>query len=99
MTDNGASLIAVHGRTKDQSYSGQANWDAIADVVAVTNVPVIGNGDVATVADIAAIKAQTGCAGVMIGRGAIGHPWIFQRRYATKSALPKKLFSSAAILP
>ena len=80
MTENGASLVAVHGRTKDQSYSGQANWDAIADVVAVTNVPVIGNGDVATVADIAAIKAQTGCAGVMIGRGAIGHPWIFQRR-------------------
>ncbi len=80
MTDNGASLVAVHGRTKEQSYSGQANWDAIADAVAVANVPVIGNGDVATVADIAAIKAQTGCAAVMIGRGAIGHPWIFQRR-------------------
>ena len=80
MTENGASLVAVHGRTKDQSYSGQANWDAIADLVAVADVPVIGNGDVATVADIAAIKAQTGCAAVMIGRGAIGHPWIFQRR-------------------
>ena len=80
MTENGASLVAVHGRTKEQSYSGQANWDAIADAVAVANVPVIGNGDVATVADIAAIQARTGCAAVMIGRGAIGHPWIFQRR-------------------
>ncbi len=80
MTDNGASLVAVHGRTKEQSYSGQANWDAIADLVEVADVPVIGNGDVATAADIAAIKARTGCAAVMIGRGAIGHPWIFQRR-------------------
>ena len=80
MTDNGASLVAVHGRTKEQSYSGQANWDAIADLVEVAEVPVIGNGDVATAADIGAIKAHTGCAAVMIGRGAIGHPWIFQRR-------------------
>ena len=80
MTENGASLVAVHGRTKEQSYSGAANWDAIADLVEVAKVPVIGNGDVATVADIAAIKARTGCTAVMIGRGAIGHPWIFQRR-------------------
>ena len=80
MTENGASLVAVHGRTKSQSYSGAANWDAIAHLVEVSPVPVIGNGDVATVADIAAIKAHTGCAAVMIGRGAIGHPWIFQRR-------------------
>ncbi len=80
MTENGASLVAVHGRTKSQNYSGRANWDAIADLVDVANVPVIGNGDVATVADIDAIKTQTGCVGVMVGRGAIGHPWIFQRR-------------------
>lgn len=80
MTENGASLVAVHGRTKSQNYGGQANWDAIAELVDVSPVPVIGNGDVATVADIAAIKARTGCAAVMIGRGAIGHPWIFQRR-------------------
>jgi len=80
MTDNGASLIAVHGRTKDQGYSGQANWDAIGEVAAAVDVPVIGNGDVVTVADIAAIKARTGCVGVMVGRGAIGHPWIFQRK-------------------
>jgi len=80
MTENGASLVAVHGRTKEQSYSGQADWDAIADLVEMATVPVIGNGDVATVADIAAIRAKTGCSAVMIGRGAIGHPWIFQRR-------------------
>lgn len=80
MTDNGASTVAVHGRTKEQGYRGQANWDAIAEIVDFSPVPVIGNGDVTTVADIAAIQAQTGCAAVMIGRGAIGHPWIFQRR-------------------
>ncbi len=80
MVDNGASLVAVHGRTKEQGYSGQANWDAIAEIVEAVDVPVLGNGDVTTVADIDRMFAHTGCAGVMIGRGAIGHPWIFQRR-------------------
>lgn len=80
MTENGASLVAVHGRTRAQAYSGRADWDAIGDIVAAVDVPVIGNGDVMTVADIDAIQTQTGCAGVMVGRGAIGHPWIFQRR-------------------
>jgi nifR3 family TIM-barrel protein len=80
MVENGASLVAVHGRTKDQGYSGEANWDAIAHIVDVVDVPVIGNGDVVSPADIDRIKAHTGCAGVMVGRGAIGNPWIFQRR-------------------
>lgn len=99
MTDNGASLIAVHGRTKDQGYSGQANWDAIGEVAAAVDVPVIGNGDVVTAADIAAIKARTDCAGVMVGRGAIGHPWIFQRRdrhevsFAEKSIFIRRHFA------
>ncbi len=80
LEDCGASLIAVHGRTRSQAYQNQANWDAIADIVEAVQVPVVGNGDVRTRKDIEAIKSHTGCAAVMIGRGAIGHPWIFQRR-------------------
>lgn len=77
---NGASLIAVHARTKAQAYKGEANWHAIAEIKQAVKIPVIGNGDVKTVADIDRIKAQTGCDGVMIGRGAIGNPWIFARK-------------------
>jgi tRNA-dihydrouridine synthase B len=77
--DNGGKLIAVHGRTKDQAYSGQADWDAIAEVKQHVSIPVIANGDVKTVADIERIKAITGCDGVMIARAAIGNPWIFSR--------------------
>lgn len=75
--ENGGSLIAVHGRTKEQSYSGQADWDAIAEVKATVKIPVIGNGDVKTVADIERMKKYTGCDAVMIGRGALVNPWIF----------------------
>jgi nifR3 family TIM-barrel protein len=77
--ENGGSLIALHGRTKEQSYSGQANWDAIAEVKAAVKIPVIGSGDVKTVADIDRMKKHTGCDAVMIGRGAIANPWIFSR--------------------
>ncbi len=77
--DNGAQLLAVHGRTRAQGYGGQADWDAIAEVVDALKIPVIGNGDVTTVADIDRMKARTGCAGVMIGRGAMYNPWIFSR--------------------
>jgi tRNA-dihydrouridine synthase B len=77
--ENGGALVAVHGRTKAQGYGGQADWDAIAEVKQAVSIPVLGNGDVRSVADIARIKAYTGCDGVMIGRGAIGNPWIFAR--------------------
>ena len=77
--DNGGQLIAVHGRTKKQGYTGEADWDAIAEVRQAVSIPVIANGDVRTVEDIARIKAHTGCAGVMIARAAIGNPWIFSR--------------------
>jgi len=80
LEDNGASLIAVHGRTRMQNYSHPADWDAIAEVKQAVKLPVIGNGDVKRVADIDRIKQQTGCDGVMIAQGAMGHPWIFQRR-------------------
>lgn len=80
MEDNGAALISMHGRTKQQKYGGQADWDAIAELRQSVKVPVIGNGDVKTAADIDRMKAHTGCDGVMIGRAAIGNPWIFSRR-------------------
>ncbi len=75
--ENGGSLVALHGRTKEQRYSGTANWDAIAEVKSLVRIPVIGSGDVRTVADIQRMKQYTGCDGVMIGRGAIANPWIF----------------------
>ncbi len=79
MEENGGALIAVHGRTKEQGYSGKADWDAIAEVKAAVKIPVIGNGDVKTVADIDRMKDYTGCEAVMIGRAAVGNPWIFSR--------------------
>jgi len=77
--EEGGQLLAVHGRTKVQAYGGEADWDAIAEVVQTISIPVIGNGDVYTVADIERMKEHTGCAGVMIGRAAIHNPWIFSR--------------------
>ncbi|MBE9525071.1 MAG: tRNA-dihydrouridine synthase family protein [Chloroflexi bacterium] len=77
--ENGGQLIAVHGRTKVQGYGGVADWDAIAEIKAAVKIPVIGNGDVKTVADIQRIKDHTGCDAVMIGRAAIDNPWIFAR--------------------
>ncbi len=76
---NGGALIAVHGRTRQQAYTGAADWDAIAEVRQAVSVPVIGNGDVRTVADIERMKAHTGCHAVMIGRAAVDNPWIFSR--------------------
>lgn len=75
--EEGGSLIAVHGRTKEQRYSGDANWDAIAEVKSTVRIPVIGSGDVRSVADIQRMKQHTNCDAVMIGRGAIANPWIF----------------------
>lgn len=73
----GVDAVAVHPRTRSQQYAGQAPWDIIAAVVAAVTLPVIGNGDVASRAAAAAMVAATGCAAVMIGRGALGAPWIF----------------------
>ncbi len=75
--ENGGSLIAIHGRTKEQRYSGSADWDAIAEVKSLVKIPVIGSGDVRTVAHIQRMKQYTGCNAVMIGRAAIANPWIF----------------------
>ena len=75
--ENGGSLIAIHGRTKEQRYSGNADWDAIAEVKSLVKIPVIGSGDVKTIADIQRMKQHTNCDAVMIGRAAIANPWIF----------------------
>ena len=75
--ENGGAAIAVHGRTKEQLYSGEADWEAIAEVKRAVKIPVIGNGDVRTVADIERLRRSTGCEAVMIGRAAVGNPWIF----------------------
>jgi len=80
VADNGGAMIAVHARTRDQGYTGPADWDAIASVKAAVAIPVIGNGDVQRPEDIQRLQRHTGCDGVMIGRAAIGNPWIFQRR-------------------
>lgn len=74
----GVSAIAVHARTREQYYSGQADWDSIAAVKAAVKIPVIGNGDVDSPMAAKEILRQTGCDGVMIGRAAQGNPWIFR---------------------
>lgn len=73
----GADAIAVHGRTRAQFYAGRADWTRIAEVKEAVGIPVIGNGDVVTAADALGMMRETGCDGVMIGRGALGNPWIF----------------------
>ena len=78
--EEGAAAIAIHGRTRKQGYTGTANWAPIAEVKAALQIPVIGNGDVRSMADIARLKAETGCDGVMIGRAAITNPWLFSHR-------------------
>jgi len=78
--ENGGTLIALHGRTKEQGYGGVADWDAIAEVKATVKIPVVGNGDVRKVVDIKRMQDYTGCDAVMIGRGALSNPWIFSGR-------------------
>ncbi len=73
----GASLITVHGRTRAQFYTGTANYKEIKKVVDAVNIPVVANGDVVDKASYSKIKKETGCDGVMIGRGAVGNPWMF----------------------
>lgn len=76
---SGAAAITVHGRTREQFYSGKANWDIIKKVKEAVSIPVIGNGDIYVPEDAARMLETTGCDGVMVGRGGQGNPWIFGR--------------------
>ncbi len=77
--DCGAAAIAVHGRTREQYYSGKADWDSIRRVKEAVSIPVIGNGDVDSPEAARAMFEQTGCDGIMVGRAARGNPWLFHR--------------------
>lgn len=77
--DAGAAAVAVHGRTREQFYSGRADWDIIRQVKEAVSIPVIGNGDLLTAEDVIAMEQRTGCDGFMIARGAQGNPWIFRQ--------------------
>lgn len=77
LEQSGVRRLAVHGRTKEQGYSGEADWAVIAEVAAAVKIPVIGNGDITSAADVLKRRLETGVAGVMIGRAAMSHPWIF----------------------
>ena len=90
--ESGAAAVAVHGRTREQYYSGKADWDIIRQVKEAVSIPVIGNGDVTSGERAAALREQTGCDGVMIARGAQGNPWIFSDllEYEETGAFPPR---------
>lgn len=88
----GAAAVAVHGRTREQYYSGKADWEIIRQVKEAVSIPVIGNGDVTSGEQAIAMQKQTGCDGVMIARGAQGNPWIFSEllEYEKTGKLPDR---------
>lgn len=101
--DAGGAAVAVHGRTREQYYSGKADWEIIRQVKEAVSIPVIGNGDVTSGETAQAMMRQTGCDGVMIGRAAQGNPWIFRElaeygRTGTSPARPTKEMKKSVML-
>lgn len=99
--ESGAAAISIHGRTREQFYSGHADWDIIRQVKEAVSIPVIGNGDICTAEDVIAMERQTGCDGFMIARGAQGNPWIFRQilhYFETGEALEKPTFAEVAAM-
>mgnify|MGYP000658095574 CR=1 FL=1 len=92
----GVAAVAVHGRTREQYYSGKADWDIIRQVKEAVSIPVIGNGDILTADDVIRMQDETNCDGFMIARGAEGNPWIFKQilhYFATGEKLEKPSFA------
>lgn len=89
---SGASAVAVHGRTREQYYSGQADWDIIRQVKEAVKIPVIGNGDIDTPQKARQMLEQTGCDGIMVGRAVRGNPWLFGqiREYLETGRIPER---------
>ena len=89
--NEGAQALTIHGRTKVQGYSGEANWSLIAEVAETLTIPVIGNGNIRSAHDVIRIRRQTKCAGLMIGRAALGYPWIFRdiKHYLEYGTVPE----------
>ncbi|MEY2509910.1 MAG: tRNA-dihydrouridine synthase [Verrucomicrobiota bacterium] len=95
LEETGIRAVAVHGRTRAQGYSGAADWDVIGEVVQAVSIPVIGNGDLTSGADVIRRRAETGVAGAMIGRAAMSAPWIFNQvkhYFTTGEHLPSPSF-------
>lgn len=93
--DKGAAMVTLHARTREQQYSGHADWSAIAALKKAVSIPVIGNGDVCTLADAQRMMDETGCDAVMVGRAGITNPWIFGG-YDT-DAIPRELYRETCL--
>ncbi|MGH7592334.1 MAG: tRNA dihydrouridine synthase DusB [Gemmatimonadales bacterium] len=89
MQDAGARAFTLHARTRTQMFSGHANWDDIAAVVEALDIPVTGNGDVVSADDVVRMREHTRCAGIMIGRGSFGNPWLFRDARALLDGQPR----------
>lgn len=94
----GATLICVHGRTREQQYAPYADWTQIAAVKKAVNIPVIGNGDIFTPNDAVKMMNETGCDGIMIGRGALGNPWIFENTVGLFEGRPIREISQNEVI-
>ena len=90
MQDAGARAFTLHARTRTQMFSGQADWDEIARVVEALDIPVIGNGDVATAEDVLRMRDTPAAPGIMVGRGAFGNPWLFRDGQALLAGRPRR---------